>query len=137
MIMKKYPKKKRDDFEIIDDYYEEEDDKLFRKTIDENYSDVNYEDFTKVHEHYDDEVEDYDDFQSKQTSHSSFSEPSVFSTIWTWFCRVGIFLAVVLCAYYITEGKFTDLLCYLFLLVGAFFFGYGFMFVFYKYKENR
>ena len=141
-------KKNYDEFDTIDDYYEEEDDaNFFRSSIETDLSDVRYEDFNKVNEVEDDDDE-YEEIvvENKKTSSSKKSSTSIMendsfisilSVFWTWFRRIGIVIAVILIAYYITKGMFKDLFLYILMLVVAFFFGFGFMALINKVMENR
>lgn len=61
----------------------------------------------------------------------------ILDIFWTWVRRLGVVIMIVLSAYYITQGMFKDLFLYLLMLVVAYFFGYGFMFVLTKLRENR
>ena len=149
-------KKKYDDFESIDDYFEEEGDAfLLNQTIESDLSDVSYEDFNKAN-HVVVEDDDDDDYEAettktvtkktttvkkKETSNKETYENDLFidflTFFWTWFRRIGIVIAVILVAYFLTEGLFKDLFLYLLLLIAAFFFGYGFMAVINMVVDNR
>ena len=152
--MKKH-KKKNNDFEIIDDYFEEEGDSfLYNQSMESDLSDVSYEDFNKAnHVVVDDDDDDYEaettktvtkkttTVKKKETSNKETYENDLFidflTFFWTWFRRIGIVIAVILVAYFLTEGLFKDLFLYLLLLIAAFFFGYGFMAVINMVMEGR
>ena len=142
-------KRKYDDFDSIDDYFEEEEDEnLFNVEVASDLGDVNYEDFNKVkkvEEADDDDDEVVEVTAKKKSSSNSFESKiienegliDILSFFWTWFRRLGIVIAVILIAYYITQGLMKDLILYLLLLVLAFFFGYGFMAIINKVMENK
>lgn len=54
---------------------------------------------------------------------------STFTLISTWFGRVGIIIAAILILYFLFTAKFTTMILYIVGLVGAFFFGYLFMYL--------
>lgn len=142
-------KRKYDDFDSVDDYFEEEEDEnLFNVEVASDLGDVNYEDFNKVkkvEEADDDDDEVVEVTAKKKSSSNSFESKiienegliDILSFFWTWFRRLGIVIAVILIAYYITQGLMKDLILYLLLLVLAFFFGYGFMAIINKVMENK
>ena len=127
-------KNKNKDIVVIDDYYEEDDDNLYNVTVDD---DLSYEDFNKTQE----VTEEYEDISTsvKTTTHEEDNDSVIYylSVFWTWFRRIGIVIAILLIAYYIAKGMFKDLFMYVLLLVCAFFFGYGFMFIIDKVGESR
>ena len=136
--MKKNKTTTFDEFDSLDDYFEEEGDGiLLSSSIETDYSNVGYEDFNKVNDSYEDE---YEEIPVEKKSNHSFSLDSNFidylSIFWTWFRRIGIAIAILLSAYYITQGMFKDFFLYILLLVAAFFFGFGFMFFLNKYMEK-
>ena len=145
--------KKRKDFEldleeyIDDDYYDD----------DENFYNVNNnEDLT-------DEEEEYNNFfkvdADDSTDYNSYEEASIveedeeevdpaytydstsplykflamFLVVFKW---LGIAIAIVLIAYFITQGRIKSLLLYILGLVIAFFFGYFFMFILNRFTED-
>lgn len=149
-------KKKYDDFESIDDYFEEEGDSfLMNQTVESDLSDVSYEDFNKAnHVVVEDDDDDDDEVETtktvtkktttvkkKETSNKETYENDgvidFLTFFWTWFRRIGIVIAVILIAYFLTEGLFKDLFLYLLLLIAAFFFGYGFMAVINMVMDGR
>ncbi len=142
-------KKQYDEFDTIDDYYEDEGDNFFSQTIGSDLSDVRYEDFNKVND-YDDDYDEDDDTEeiTTKTTHKKRTSSSnsliqneglmdFLSFFWTWFRRLGIVIAVILIAYFLTKGMFKDLFLYILLLVASFFFGFGFMAVINKVMENK
>lgn len=62
---------------------------------------------------------------------------STFTLISTWFGRVGIIIAVVLILYFLFTAKFTTMILYVVGLVGAFFFGYLFMYLLERFTSNN
>ncbi len=127
--------KKNKELKVIDDYYEEDEDNLYNVSMQNDYSNVSYENFSKAKkvEIEDDEEDEYDTKVSVKKS--SYSEPSIIYTVLTWFTRIGIVIAVILVAYYITKGMFKDLLFYILLLVLSFGLGFGAMAVIDKAME--
>ena len=152
-------KKNVDEFDCLDDYYEEDEgSNLFSQTVGTDLSDVRYEDFNKptkvIEEDDDDDEVVYKEV--KTTTHTTTKKRKKqkvsaveaklmeneglmdFLTIfWIWFRRIGIAIMIILVAYYITKGLFTDLFRYILLLVVSFFFGFGFMALINKIMENR
>lgn len=149
-------KKYDDDFEFIDDYFEEEGDSAFYSQVSSDLSDVSYEDFNKINEIEDDEDDEYDEYEDisvpktvrkkKSTQNISAVEEKlmeneelmdILSVFWIWFRRIGIIIAIILVAYFITKGMIKDLFLYFLLLVVAFVFGFGFMAIINKFMENK
>ncbi|MBP5679356.1 MAG: hypothetical protein J6X28_05995 [Bacilli bacterium] len=151
-------KKKREEFDFIDDYFEEEyDDSLFNVDVGTDLSNVRYEDFNKAQEveedDDDDEVETVKTETTKKTVKTTTTKKSsksfddriienegvmdILTFFWTWFRRIGIAIAVILMAYYITQGMMADLFFYILMLVVAFFFGFGFMALINQFTSNR
>ncbi len=62
---------------------------------------------------------------------------STFTLISTWFGRVGIIIAVVLILYFLFTAKFTTMILYVVGLVGAFFFGYLFMYLLERFTSDN
>ncbi len=62
---------------------------------------------------------------------------STFTPISTWFGRVGIIIAVVLILYFLFTAKFTTMILYVVGLVGAFFFGYLFMYLLERFTSDN
>ncbi len=156
--MKKH-KKNKNDFEIIDDYFEEEGDSfLMNQSIESDLSDVSYEEFNKANNVVVEDDDDDDDVEEVKTTKTVTKKTTTTTTkhkeeesgilaneglmdfltfFWTWFRRIGIVIAVILMAYYLTEGLFKDLFLYILLLIAAFFFGYGFMAVINMVMDGR
>ena len=150
-------KKKHNDFVVIDDYFEEEGDSfLMNQSVESDLSNVSYEDFNKanhvvVEDDDDDEPEEVHTTKTvtkkKTTTVTKQKEESgilaneglmdFLTFFWTWFRRIGIVIAVILMAYFLTEGLIKDLFLYILLLIAAFFFGYGFMAVINMVVDNR
>ena len=145
-----------DDFDFIDDYYEDEEDSAFYSQVASDLSDVSYEDFNKPGEiidddEYDDEYDDVPEAKVTSTKKKTVQKTSAVEeklmeneelmdflmVFWMWFRRIGIIVAIILIAYFITKGMMKDLLLYLLLLVVAFGFGFGFMAIINKLMENR
>ncbi len=127
--------RKNKDFKVIDDYYEEDEDNLYNVTINNDYSNVSYEEFNKTQKvEVDDEEEDELDTKVS-VKKTTYYEPTLISTILTWFIRIGIVIAVILVAYYITKGMFKDLFFYILLLLLSFGLGFGIMAVIDKASE--
>ena len=139
-------KKEYDEFDGIDDYYEEEEN-FFSQSVGDDLSDVRYEDFNKVNQVEDDD-EEVEVVTTKTTTRKKKSSNTnsfirnetlmdFLSFFWTWFRRLGIVIAVILIAYFITKGMFKDLFQYILLLVVSFFFGFGFMALINRVMENK
>ena len=155
MSMKKKNRSNEEELSKLDDYYEEDsNDYLYSEVINDDYSDVSYEDFTKPTEVSEEEfeVEEDDEFEDEDSSTKAHSKKNdsledrimdndnlmdFLTVFWIWFRRIGIILAIIVSAYYLVHGMFKDLFLYLILLVAAYFFGYGFMYLFDHYKENH
>ena len=144
-------KKKYNDLGSIDDYYEDDDDAKFY-SVENDLSDVSYEDFnkpTKVVIGDEDGDGDVDVVVKKTANKKKIARSSSYvfteneelmdflAIFWIWFRRIGIIIAVILIAYFITKGLFKDLFMYILLLVGSFFFGFGFMAVLTRVLDNR
>lgn len=141
-------RKDYDELEDLDDYYED-DEVFYNQTIEKDLSDVRYEDFNKAEEIIieDDDDEDENVAIKKTTTKKKTSVETRLieneglmeglSIFWLWFRRIGIVIAVILVAYYITKGLFKDLFMYILLLVVSFFFGFGFMAILTRVMDNR
>ena len=152
-------KKNYDDFDCLDDYYEEDEgSNLFSQTVASDLSNVSYEDFNKPSKviDYDDDDDEVVYKEVKTTTHKTITKRKKkkvsaveaklveneglmdFLTIfWKWFRRLGIAIMIILVAYYITKGLYTDLFRYILILVVSFFFGFGFMAIINLIMENR
>lgn len=107
-----------------------------------NYSDENdYDNFSKVQDVDDNSSNDNEISLDEESSKkyytyddnvSLFKYLSIFSTVFKW---LGIAIAVVLIAYFITQGNIKSLLLYILGLIISFFFGYFFMFLINKYTN--
>ena len=148
---------KNDDFDYLDDYYEDDDAILYSQAVGTDYSNVSYADFNKVNDDIDYEDDDdevvyqevkpsYHTTVKKKAKKSSKIEDKildneplmeVLSVFWTWFRRLGIVIAVILVAYYLSHGFMKELFQYLLLLVGAFMFGFIFMALISKLMNDR
>ena len=150
-------KKKREDLVleeyIDDDYYaenfysvdnnskklseEEEEYNNFFK-VDNDYS-TNYDIYVDANteDDYDTEDDESDEEEDPAYTYDSSSPLykflSLFLVVFKW---LGIAIAVVLIAYFITQGKIKSLLLYILGLVVAFFFGYFFMFLLNRFTED-
>ena len=83
-----------------------------------------------------DEDEDDEDGSSYYTYDSDngiYKFLSMFLVIFKW---IGVAIAIILIAYFITQGNMKSLLMYIIGLVFAFFFGYFFMFILNKFTED-
>lgn len=129
-------KKDYDAFDSIDDYYEDDlGPNLFSQAVATDAGDVSYEEFNQTTDD-DNEASQTKIVTTKKVSKKRKEEEEeeyqdgwvdILSFFWTWFRRIGIVIAVILSAYYLTQGLLKDLFLYLLLLVLAFGFGYGFM----------
>ena len=115
-------------FKVDDDY----------STDYETYTDTedNYEDFVKVQE-VDDQKEE-EEYSPEEAYTYDDENPlykflAIFLVVFKW---LGIAIAVVLVAFFITQGQLKTLLLYIIGLVAAFFFGYFFMYVLNKFNEE-
>lgn len=61
----------------------------------------------------------------------------IFSLISTWFGRVGIIIAILLILYFLFTAKFTTMILYVVGLIGAFFFGYLFMYLLERFTSSN
>ena len=161
--MKKKNSKHRffDDFDEFDDYdeYEEDyddvstDESFYNYTAAKDFSDVSYDDFNKVIEVEDDDEDEYidddttDDVEpvtikrksttkSKDTDIINAQLLVLLNNFWLVFRIIGIGIAVILFFYYLIHGQIRELITYLFLLAGAFGFGFIFMFFVNKLMES-
>ena len=61
----------------------------------------------------------------------------IFTLISTWFGRVGIIIAILLILYFLFTAKFTTMFLYVVGLIGAFFFGYLFMYLLERFTNSN
>ena len=144
-------RKKKKDFDLeLEDYIDEDYDENFY-SVDKKNNDVytedeeEYNNFFKVDDDLsdtdDDYVEDYsndyveDNYNSskKHEDNSLYKFLNIFLVVFKW---LGIAIAVVLIAYFITQGKIKSLLLYILGLIISFFFGYFFMYILNKFSEE-
>lgn len=105
-----------DEYSYEDIYYEDESD---------------YDNFTKVKtvdpkELKSDLDDDYEIEEEYKDNSSLMRFLAIFSV---WFRRIGVVIAVILIAVFITRGEMKNLLLYILGLVASFIFGYGFMYI--------
>ena len=97
---------------------------------DEQQEELDYEKFNKTNDF--DVDEDYDDGEewTLEKNQETIDEDSMnkIMTFLTWFGRVGIVIALILIAYYISRGNIKGLILYLLLLVASYFGGYFLMY---------
>ena len=97
---------------------------------DEQQEELDYEKFNKTNDF--DVDEDYDDGEewTLEKNQETIDEDSMnkIMTFLTWFGRVGIVIALILIAYYISHGNIKGLILYLLLLVASYFGGYFLMY---------
>lgn len=128
-----------DDYEEeYDDFFEKENTEVDSGEIIEDNT-VDYDNFNEVSEfsNY-----DYNDNTDDNTNDeiSSLDKRNLnidLSLIYKCFSSIGVIIAIILISVFITKGEFNNLFTYILLLVGSFMFGYFFMFLFDKYKENN
>lgn len=98
----------------------------------------NYNDFIKIREYDDSDDEDDDDEDEEDIKRYNEKNGIMYylGLFLTWFRYIGIAIAVVLIAVFISQGKMKTLLLYILGLVAAFFFGYFFMFLLNKFTEE-
>ena len=144
-------RKKKKDFDLeLEDYIDEDYDENFY-SVNSKKDDVytedeeEYNNFFKVDDDLsdtdDDYVEDYsndyveDNYNSskKHEDNSLYKFLNIFLVVFKW---LGIAIAVVLIAYFITQGKIKSLLLYILGLIISFFFGYFFMYILNKFSEE-
>ncbi len=130
----------------LDDFNEDDDSIFNLETNNDFFHNPNYE--------YDDDYEvEFDDASNNSLeveSDDNVSEEyetldedlggdmiSTFTLISTWFGRVGIIIAIVLILYFLFTAKFTTMILYVVGLVGAFFFGYLFMYLLERFTSNN
>ena len=104
----------------LDEDYDEE----------EQQEEIDYEKFNKTNDF--DVDEDYDNGEewTLERNQEIIDEDSMnkIMTFLTWFGRVGIVIALILIAYYISHGNIKGLILYLLLLVASYFGGYFLMY---------
>ena len=111
--------------------------------VDNTDDEDSYAEFIKVHDtqieednsNEDDEDEDDEDgspYYTYDSDNGIYKFLSMFLVIFKW---IGVAIAIILIAYFITQGNMKSLLMYIIGLVFAFFFGYFFMFIFNKFNE--
>lgn len=101
-------------------------------------------DYNKFNQIIEDEIDtdieevdyDEDDNDKKDIPTKSF-DFNILSNFYKWFLRIGIFIAIVLIALFITNGDILGLFKYLLLLIVSFGLGYMVMFLYDKYKESN
>ena len=138
--------KKKSDFEleeyIDDDYYNEQNfySSSNRKIEKVSKEEDDYNNFFKVDkEEYDDDYDSYDDYGEVDEAYTYDSSSglykflSIFLMVFKW---IGIVIAVILIAYFITQGNIKSLFLYIIGLVIAFFFGYFFMYILNLFTEG-
>ena len=137
---------------IDDDFYQENFYSIDNKSKKLSEEEEEYNNFFKVDDDYsngydiyvednndDDggniEAEDDEDnpAYTYDSSSSLYKFLSIFLVVFKW---LGIAIAVVLIAYFITQGRIKSLLLYILGLVVAFFFGYFFMFLLNRFTEE-
>lgn len=117
--------KKNDDLYTED---EEEYNNFFK--VDDDLSD---NDDVHVEDYSDNYVEENNNFNKKREDNSLYKFLNIFLVVFKW---LGIAIAVVLIAYFITQGKIKSLLLYILGLIISFFFGYFFMYILNKFSEE-
>lgn len=127
------------------DEYDDDFDDVFNDsndidTADDNISeDVEYSKFNQIMDEDNnldvEEVEYNDDETPKENIIYKSNDTNILSNIYKWFSRIGVFIAVVLIALFITNGDISSLVKYILLLVFSFGLGYCAMFLYDKYKE--
>ncbi len=146
-------KNKKKDLYLDD--FNEDDDSIFNLETNNDFShNPNYE-YDDTYENLDDddyevEFDDAGNNSLEVESDDNVSEEyealdedlggdmiSTFTLISTWFGRVGIIIAVVLILYFLFTAKFTTMILYVVGLVGAFFFGYLFMYLLERFTSNN
>lgn len=145
-----------DEIEVIEDDFD----------ADEDYDEYveNYEDFNKVKDIEDDVTfEEPKKNNIKKTKHTDYSSGQkhksykevykeldevdddfeaarfggILSVISLGFRIIGIIIAIILIAYFISTGQFKNLILYILGLIIAFFFGWFFMYFLVKFTENN
>lgn len=110
-----------EEYEDYDDY-----DDYDAESYDYDYSEDSYDSY----DNYSSEEEDYDD-NYEEIEERKFNPGSVLSVIAlisTWFIRIGATMGICLLIAFFVMGKIATAFLYVIGIVGAFFFGYGFMF---------
>lgn len=143
-------RKKKKDFDLeLEDYIDEDYDENFY-SVDKKNNDVHTEDeeeynnFFKVDDDFSDDSEIYDDdytndyeedkdYNKKREDSPLYKFLNIFLVVFKW---LGIAIAVVLIAYFITQGKIKSLLLYILGLIVSFFFGYFFMYILNRFNEE-
>ena len=144
-------RKKKKDFDLeLEEYIDEDYDENFY-SVDKKNNDVytedeeEYNNFFKVDDDLSDTdeayVEDYSNDYVEESYNSSkkhednslYKFLNIFLVVFKW---LGIAIAVVLIAYFITQGKIKSLLLYILGLIISFFFGYFFMYILNKFSEE-
>lgn len=130
------------DLDDYDDEFLNEDEESSEELVGESIdfdSEENYNDFNNIIEVEDSNGMEVDEIEDDETRQYTDNSLDVFnlSIFYTWFTRIGIGIAVILMALFITKGDFLSLFKYVLLLIGSFFAGYFAMFLFDKLKENN
>ena len=128
---------KSDDYDEYTDNYEDFNkikDEVEEVVVEEEKKDTT--DNSKVHkqktyrEVYKELDEVDDDYEAAKFN-------GILSLISKWFSIIGVIIAIILIAYFITTGQFQNLILYILGLVAAFFFGWFFMYFLVKFTENN
>lgn len=129
-------------FKVDDDY---DTDYVVNTDDEDNYADFIKEYDTQIEEN--NSTADYDDYDDDEENEENEAHPyytydsdngiykflSMFLVIFKW---IGVAIAIILIAYFTTQGNMKSLLMYIIGLVFAFFFGYIFMFILNKFTED-
>lgn len=129
-------------FKVDDDY---DTDYVVNTDDEDNYADFIKEYDTQIEEN--NSTADYDDYDDDEENEENEARPyytydsdngiykflSMFLVIFKW---IGVAIAIILIAYFTTQGNMKSLLMYIIGLVFAFFFGYIFMFILNKFTED-
>ena len=109
--------------------------------VDNTEDEDSYAEFIKVQDaqieedtsNADDDDEDGSPYYTYDSDNGIYKFLSMFLVIFKW---IGVAIAIILIAYFITQGNIKSLLMYIIGLVFAFFFGYFFMFILNKFTED-
>lgn len=115
----------------INSIEEEEYENFFKN---DEYEDSYEDDYTEYENDIDDDVEDSKYETIEKDNSNIMKYLNIFSI---WFRRIGIVIAVILIALFITQGKVKTLLLYILGLIVSFLFGYGFMYVLSIFNEDE
>ena len=106
----------------------------------EEYEENDYKKFNEIEEMSEEEEIKENLKEEKKEEHFILNPKNLkklFLLLEKWFERVGIMIAIILIAYFITQGRLIDLFLYIMLLVGSFFIGFLLMYFYTKFIKRN